>query len=394
MSASPPSPNFPARFHVAVDVVALTISADGYLQVAVVQRNSPTSCIAGRNGRVAEAPRRPHDFALPGGHVDWRSESLEEAACRELHEETGIEVEPSDLVQVGAYGDPDRDPRSGRTVSVAFVAFNRGFGDPFGGSDATHARFIDVIELLASPNRLEFDHRAIVTDAIARVRDRMERYPDALKFCNDVFTLGDVRRIYEVVFADAYSRDFDVESIIEEFRIRRAVSNRLIEDLDLASSLGVLSNKSLSSDGMSDPQIRARAVEVLFSQSRSMQNLDVVVRSRDSSRASVSDRDLGWGDRPRHRAPAASEHKPYDQLVRLALDPANFKRKIKRYIKEVASSSPDSSDSTSSSDVPDSTRSPRLGRPSTQYRWMGATRFNPPLVVTERPSTEPTSDSD
>jgi len=389
MSVSPPSPDFPTRFHVAVDVVALTISPDGYLQVAVVQRDSPTSCIRGSNGRITESPRRPHDFALPGGHVDWRTESLEDAACRELREEAGIHVEPTDLVQVGAYGDPHRDPRPGRTVSVAFVAFNRGFGDPTAGSDATRARFIDVIDLLAKPNRLEFDHRDIVTDAITRVRDRMERYPDVLKFCDDVFTLGDIRRIYEVVFADAYSRDFDVESIIEEFRLRRAVSNRLIEDIDLATSLGVLGNTGLSSGGTTDPLARARAAEALFSQPRLLQFPKVLGRSLDSPRTSEGDRDSGWGDRPRRRTPVPTDQKSYDQLVRLTLDPANFKRKIKRYVEEFDPSRPSTPASSS-----DSARSSRPGRPSTQYCWRGATRFDPPLVVTERPSTDTTSDTD
>ena len=389
MTASPPSSEFPTRFHVAVDVVALTISSDGYLQVAVVQRNSPTSCIRGSHGRVAEAPRRPHDFALPGGHVDWREESLEEAACRELREETGIHVEPADLVQVGAYGDPHRDPRSGRTVSVAFVAFNRGFGDPFAGSDAAHARFIDVIELLAAPNRLEFDHMTIVTDAIARIRDRMERYPDALKFCNEVFTLGDIRRIYEVVFADVYGPDFDVESVIEEFRLRRAWSDRLIEDLEHATSLGVLANNGLSSGGTADPQARARAVEALLSPPPEVLRMYRMSRPFAMMTPSSPENDSGWGDRPPRPTTAPAGAKSYDQLVRLTLDPANFKRKIKKYVKKVGSST-----SSSPSYSSDTARSSRPGRPSDQYCWKGATRFDQPLVVTERPPHEPTSDAD
>lgn len=389
MTASPPSPDFPARFHVAVDVVALTISPDGYLQIAVVQRDSPSSCIRGSNGRVTESPRQPHDFALPGGHVDWRRESLEDAACRELREETGIHVDPSDLVQVGAYGDPHRDPRPGRTVSVAFVAFNRGFGDPTAGSDALRARFIDVIELLAKPNRLEFDHRDIVTDAITRVRDRMERYPDVLKFCDDVFTLGDIRRIYEVVFADVYGPDFDVESVVEEFRLRRAWSDRLIEDLEHATSLGVLANNGLSSGGTADPQARARAVEALLSPPPEVLRMYRMSRPFAMMTPSSPENDSGWGDRPPRTTTAPAGPKSYDQLVRLTLDPANFKRKIKRYIDEVDSSRPSTLASSS-----DSARSSRPGRPSTQYCWGGATRFHPPLVVTERPSTDPTSDTD
>lgn len=392
MSASPPSPDFPARFHVAVDVVALTISPDGYLQVAVVQRDSPTSCIRGSDGRVTESPRQPRDFALPGGHVDWRTESLEEAASRELREETGISVEASELVQVGAYGDPHRDPRSGRTVSVAFVAFNRGFGDPFAGSDAMHARFIDVIELLAKPNRLEFDHRDIVTDAITRVRDRMERYPDVLKFCDEVFTLGDIRRIYEVVFADVYDRDFDVESVIEEFRLRRAWSDRLVEDLEHATSLGVLGTTGLSSGGTTDPHARARAVEALRSTAPELLRVSRMSRSFAMRTPLEPESDSGWGDRPRRRSAAPGGQKSFDELVRLTQDPANFKRKIEKYIEKIEKV--DSTSPSSPSPPSDSARSSRPGRPSIQYFWKGARRFNPPLIVTERPSTDPRSDTD
>jgi 8-oxo-dGTP diphosphatase len=48
-------------------------------------------------------------WALPGG-FKRPEETLNEAARRELSEETGVDV-PSLLTQFGAYGDPGRDPR-------------------------------------------------------------------------------------------------------------------------------------------------------------------------------------------------------------------------------------------------------------------------------------------
>ncbi|MCS6851091.1 MAG: NUDIX hydrolase [Gemmataceae bacterium] len=67
--------------------------------------------------------RRRHEpfagsWALPGGFVD-EHEALEAAARRELREETGLEV--GELEQLGAFGDPGRDPR-GWTVSIVFGA--------------------------------------------------------------------------------------------------------------------------------------------------------------------------------------------------------------------------------------------------------------------------------
>lgn len=55
-------------------------------------------------------------WALPGGFVD-ENEDLEQAARRELFEETNIETE--EMIQIGAFGTPNRDPR-GHMISVAY----------------------------------------------------------------------------------------------------------------------------------------------------------------------------------------------------------------------------------------------------------------------------------
>src|SRR5579863_8500457 len=57
-------------------------------------------------------------YALPGGFVQ-ENESLDEAAARELREETG--VESVYLEQLYTFGEPQRDPR-GRVVTVAYYA--------------------------------------------------------------------------------------------------------------------------------------------------------------------------------------------------------------------------------------------------------------------------------
>lgn len=71
--------------------------------------------------------QRKHDpfagkWALPGGFVD-EGEPLDQAAARELQEETSVDTVAQQirLEQVGAFGDPGRDPR-GWTVTVAYVA--------------------------------------------------------------------------------------------------------------------------------------------------------------------------------------------------------------------------------------------------------------------------------
>jgi 8-oxo-dGTP pyrophosphatase MutT (NUDIX family) len=89
----------------------LTIK-DGVLQVAVVQRDSDLACIdVKRNGEVREIKRDArHHWALSGGHIDFEKDDIDEAAARELLEETGIKVSVKSLIQIGAYGALGRDP--------------------------------------------------------------------------------------------------------------------------------------------------------------------------------------------------------------------------------------------------------------------------------------------
>ena len=83
-------------------------------------------------------------------------ETVEEAAVREVREETGLEVEL--IRQFHVYSDPARDPR-GHTVSVVFLG--RAEGEPRGADDAAEARAFNRPEL---PGELAFDHRQILED--------------------------------------------------------------------------------------------------------------------------------------------------------------------------------------------------------------------------------------
>jgi 8-oxo-dGTP diphosphatase len=171
---------FPA-FAVTVDIVILTMS-EGMLHVLLVCRG--------------EAPFEGM-WAIPGG-FKRPGETLDEAAKRELAEETGVEA-ASLLTQFGSYGDPDRDPRM-NVVTIAYLAVLRDVGDVVAGSDAAAASLLPVSDVLSGKIDLAFDHLQIVRDAIERVRVELEVSGIATAFVGTTFTLAELRTVYEAVW--------------------------------------------------------------------------------------------------------------------------------------------------------------------------------------------------
>jgi 8-oxo-dGTP diphosphatase len=171
---------FPA-FAVTVDVVILTMS-EGLLHVLLVCRG--------------EAPFEGM-WAIPGG-FKRPDETLDEAAKRELAEETGVDA-ASLLTQFGAYGDPERDPRT-NVVTVAYLAVLRDVGALVGGADAAAAALIPVSDVLNGKVELAFDHLRIVRDAVERVRVELEVTGIATAFVGPTFTLAELRAVYEALW--------------------------------------------------------------------------------------------------------------------------------------------------------------------------------------------------
>jgi 8-oxo-dGTP diphosphatase len=95
-------------------------------------------------------------WALPGGFVDV-GETVEDAAVREMREETGLDVELVRLV--GVYSEPTRDPR-GHNVSVVFLARLVG-GRLAADTDADEVEVLDPESV-----ELAFDHARVVSDAL------------------------------------------------------------------------------------------------------------------------------------------------------------------------------------------------------------------------------------
>lgn len=101
-------------------------------------------------------------WALPGGFVD-ENEDLESAAKRELFEETTVQV--FKVHQIGAYGTPNRDPRS-HVVSVAYFSEVNEFTQAIAADDAKEVNWFDINSLPPTA----FDHFSIIKDAIEKFR--------------------------------------------------------------------------------------------------------------------------------------------------------------------------------------------------------------------------------
>lgn len=192
------------RPSVTVDVVIFTL-LERELNVLLVQRKHWPF-----EGR----------WAIPGGFTNM-DESLEQAARRELEEETG--VRDVYLEQLYTFGNPKRDPRT-RVISVAYFALVSADTQSLRVSDeSTDVRWFPVRRL---PGPLAFDHDSILAAALERLRSKLEYTTLAFQLLPEVFSILELKHIYEQILGEKldkgnFYRKIKDANVLEDTGLRR-----------------------------------------------------------------------------------------------------------------------------------------------------------------------------
>jgi 8-oxo-dGTP diphosphatase len=166
------------RPSVTVDVVIFTILEDMLKVLLIKRKDWPFEGM----------------WAIPGGFVKM-DESLEQAAYRELAEDTGVPPGQVYLEQLYTFGDPHRDPRT-RVITVAYFALTGADKlNPHAATDAADVGWFTVYKLPP----LAFDHAEILNYALTRLRYKMEYSAVGFQLLPEIFTLGQLQTAFEIV---------------------------------------------------------------------------------------------------------------------------------------------------------------------------------------------------
>ena len=209
------------RPSVTTDIVIFTLDADDDLNLLLIKRG----CHPYKNY-----------WAIPGGFLEVGKESLDEAAYRELGEETNIGNVY--LKQLYTFGEPNRDPRT-TVVSVAYTALvPKESLNVKAGDDAEDAQLFKIkydvngiifhnTSTTITESDLAFDHSEIIRTAITRLRNRIDYEDDAFNLLKDKssFTISELKRIYDAI----KNKTHDLPNFRKMFLREYVASGKVVE---------------------------------------------------------------------------------------------------------------------------------------------------------------------
>ena len=211
------------RPSITVDMLIFTV-IENTLKLLLIKRKNPPY----KDG-----------WALPGGFLDLtKKENLDEAARRELKEETN--VDNGYLEQFGVFSNVDRDPRT-RVVSVGYLAlvpFDEFINSIEAGDDAKDAKLFDIIlkepmkpfiktfhnistgQYLTEEN-IAFDHLEIIEKGLDALQKQLiyNTSDIAFKLVNKEFTLDEIQKVYETILNKKLSSSNFRKQLIKRFNL-------------------------------------------------------------------------------------------------------------------------------------------------------------------------------
>ncbi len=165
-----------AQVQMTIDIVVFSLQQD-QLQALVINRAEDTF---------------HNQLALPGGFLQ-QDETTLEAARRVLYDKTG--VQDIFMEQLYTFDALDRDPR-GRIVSVVYYALVP--PDRLHLADQTNPH-APALRPVGELHGLAFDHDAILTYALQRLRSKLAYTNVAYSLLSEAFTLTALQRLYEII---------------------------------------------------------------------------------------------------------------------------------------------------------------------------------------------------
>jgi len=175
--------NIKQNIKVAVDAVVFGY-ANNQIQVLLIQQKYGVE---------------KNNWALPGGFVK-DDENLEQAALRELMEETGVKVNYSE--QLFTFGNINRDKRA-RIISVSYLALINPKNYAIkADSDAKDVQWYDINNI---PN-LAYDHNEIINIGFNRLKSKIAYQPIGFELLDKEFPFSDLENLYQSILGRKIDR--------------------------------------------------------------------------------------------------------------------------------------------------------------------------------------------